>query len=128
MGFASERAQPARGCILYDGACGICSSLALKAAPFLDQLGLDVIPLQSARAREVTGLTSEQLLSDIMLVYGDGTVVSGPDVYRHFLRHVWWGRPLYLLSIAPGLKSAFDWAYRVLARNRMRLSRGPVGS
>jgi predicted DCC family thiol-disulfide oxidoreductase YuxK len=122
MNLASEPRLPSRGWILYDGACGICSRLAVKAAPFLDRLGLNVIPLQSPWAQEVTGLTSDQLLSDIRLVHRDGRVLSGPDVYRHVMRQVWWARPVYLLSVAPGLRSAFDWGYRAFARHRMRFS------
>jgi predicted DCC family thiol-disulfide oxidoreductase YuxK len=122
MGITSDSGQAPKGWILYDSACGICTHLALKAAPFLVQIGLHVIPLQSPWAQAVIGQTGDPLLSDIRLVHPNGSIVSGPDVYRYVMKNVWWAYPLYQLSLVPGFKSAFDWGYRAFARNRMRIS------
>jgi hypothetical protein len=38
------------------------------------------------------------------------------------MRRLWWANPLYLLSIAPGLRQLFDLGYRALADNRSRIA------
>ncbi len=38
------------------------------------------------------------------------------------MRRIWWAYPLYLLSVAPLLRQAFDWGYRTFAENRYRIS------
>ena len=47
----------------------------------------------------------------------------GSDVYRYFLSRIWWAYPLYLLSITPGMRNVFDYAYRHFADNRYWISR-----
>ena len=73
---------------------------------------------------EMTGIAAPELLDDIRLLERDGRLHSGADVYRFLLRRIWWAYPLYLLSLAPGLRGVFDWAYRAFARHRMRISAG----
>ena len=53
----------------------------------------------------------------------DGRVTRGADVYRDVMRRIWWAYPLFLFSVAPGLRSLFDGGYRAFARNRHRFSR-----
>jgi hypothetical protein len=52
----------------------------------------------------------------------DGSHIRGADVYRYATRRIWWAWPVYLFSIAPGLRSIFDWGYRTFAANRFRVS------
>jgi hypothetical protein len=111
-------------------------------APLLSRLGLGVKPLQTVFADGVprdaplgvsgdtsldvrvgAGLTPEELLADIRLVFADGRQLAGPDVYRYVFRRTWWGRPIYLFSITPGLRWIFDRAYRAVAARRHRISR-----
>jgi predicted DCC family thiol-disulfide oxidoreductase YuxK len=124
MGIALNSGQPSKGWILYDGACGTCTRLALKAGPTLGKIGFHLVPLQSPWAQGVIAQTGDPLLDDIRLVHPTGGIVSGPEVYRYVMKNVWWAYPLYLLSLVPGLKSAFDRGYRAFARNRMRISNG----
>ena len=114
--------QPAAGWVLYDGACGICSRWVPKWSTTLARLGLAVAPLQSSWVEERTGLRRDLLLTDIQLLRVDGEIISGADVYRYILRRIWWAYPLYLFSVMPGLRRAFDWGYRTFARHRMRIS------
>ena len=88
----------------------------------LARLGLATAPLQSPWVDQATGLPREVLLTDIRLLLKDGTLVSGADVYRYVLRRNWWSYPGYLLSVTPGLRAVFDWAYRTFAQHRMRIS------
>ena len=114
--------QPATGWVLYDGACGVCSRRVPKWGRLLARLGLAVAPLQSSWVEERTGLSRDVLLTDLRLLHSDGSITSGADVYRYVMGRVWWTYPLYLLSVIPGLRGVFDWAYRTFARHRMRIS------
>jgi predicted DCC family thiol-disulfide oxidoreductase YuxK len=113
---------PAAGWILYDGSCGICSRWVPFWAPTLRRLGLDTAPLQSAWVAERTGLAPDVLVQDVRLLRTDGSLVSGADVYRWAMRRLWWALPLYAVSVLPGGRQLFDWAYRTFARHRMHLS------
>jgi predicted DCC family thiol-disulfide oxidoreductase YuxK len=114
--------EPKAGWVLYDADCGVCTRLAQFWKPTLVRLGFSTAPLQSPWVPERTGLALEELLTDIRLLASDGTLLSGPNVYRHVMRRLWWAYPLYLLSKAPGLSRAFDWGYRAFARHRTRIS------
>jgi predicted DCC family thiol-disulfide oxidoreductase YuxK len=114
--------QPAAGWVLYDGDCGICSRWVPSWGPTLGRLGLGVAPLQSPWVEQRTGMRADDLLSDIRLLQPDGRLISGADVYRYVMRRLWWGYPLYLLSLVPGLRAFFDWGYRTFARHRSQIS------
>lgn len=114
--------QPANGWILYDGACGVCSHWVPKCGAILARMGLAVAPLQSSWVEERTGLAPDALLTDLRLLHSDGSITAGADVYRYVMRRIWWAYPLYLLSVTPGLRSAFDWGYRTFAQHRMGIS------
>jgi predicted DCC family thiol-disulfide oxidoreductase YuxK len=62
------------------------------------------------------------LLRDLRLLLDDGRQVVGADVYRHVMRCIWWAHPAYWLSMAPLLRSVFDWCYRMFAIHRYRVS------
>ncbi len=50
-------------------------------------------------------------------------MIAGADAYRFAFRRIWWARPLYLLSVTPGLRGLFDRGYRTFAENRYRVSK-----
>ena len=114
--------EPLAGWVLYDADCGICTRLARLWRPAFSRLGFETAALQSTWVPERTGLPLAELLTDVRLVETDGTLVSGPNVYRYLMRRIWWAYPFYLISKVPGLSHAFDWAYRTFARNRARIS------
>ena len=114
--------RPRQGWVLFDGACGICSRSVRAWEPTLRRLGLEIAPLQSDWVLTRTGLDPGQLSNDIRLLRHDGTLISGPDVYRDVMRQIRWAYPLYLLSKAPGLRQIFDWSYRTFARHRLQIS------
>src|SRR5215217_6887171 len=99
MASKERVAEPAKGWILYDGACGVCSHWVPRYRAVLSGLGLAVAPLQSPWVEERTGLGQDVLLRDIQLLRPDGSLVSGAEVYRYILRRLWWAYPLYLLSV-----------------------------
>jgi predicted DCC family thiol-disulfide oxidoreductase YuxK len=114
--------EPGLGWVLYDGNCGICRQLAQRWGPTLGGLGLAVAPLQTPWVAQRTGLPLDQLTAEVRLLYNDGRLVSGAEVYRHIFRRIWWTFPLYFLSIIPVGRQVFDLSYRAFARNRMRIS------
>ncbi len=108
--------------MLYDADCSVCARLARAWAATLGRLGLSLAPLQSPWVGPRTGLSPDDLFSDLRLLEHDGHLVSGPDVYRYVMRRLWWAYPLYLLSRLPVLSRIFDWSYRAFARNRRVIS------
>lgn len=114
--------QPREGWVLFDGACGVCSRWVPFWGPTLRRLGLEIAPLQSEWVQQRTGLASDELTRDLRLLRRDGSLISGPEVYRYVMRRIWWAYPLYLLSEAPGLRRLFNWSYRTFARHRLQIS------
>ena len=115
--------ETARGWVLYDGACGFCGRWIPLWASTLRGLGLDVAQLQDGWVRERLGIDNTELLVDLRLLLASGVQVRGADVYRYVMRRLWWAWPLYLITIAPLSRSAFDWGYHTFARHRYRISR-----
>jgi predicted DCC family thiol-disulfide oxidoreductase YuxK len=111
------------GWVLYDDSCGFCRRWIPFWADTLRRRGFAIAPLQSEWVVERLSVPQEDLLFDLRLLLADGGEVRGADVYRHVMRRIWWAYPLYLLSVAPGLRLVFDWAYRTFANNRHRFSR-----
>ena len=68
-------------------------------------------------------LQEDNLLQDVRLLLADGRQIQGPDVYRYLMKRVLWTYPLYLLSVAPIVRTAFDRAYRSFAAHRHQVSR-----
>jgi predicted DCC family thiol-disulfide oxidoreductase YuxK len=114
--------RPLREWVLYDGACGICSRWVPRWKGPLARRGIDIAPLQSSWVERRTGLSQDVLRKDIGLLHSDGSLTVGADVYRYVLGRIGWTYPLYLLSVTPGLRHVFDWAYRTFARHRMTIS------
>src|SRR5262249_9126056 len=110
------------GWVLYDGSCGVCTRWVPFWAPTLQRLGLAVAPLQAPWAVERLALPPDVALRDIRLLLRDGRQFTGADAYRYVMRRLWWAYPLYLLTVAPGLRWLFDHAYRAFADHRFRIS------
>ena len=110
------------GWVLYDEGCGVCARWVPFWAPTLRRLGLDVAPLQAPWVAERLGVAPAALLRDIRILFADGRQLAGADVYRYVMRRLWWTRPLGALAGAPGLREAFDAAYRAFADARLGIS------
>jgi predicted DCC family thiol-disulfide oxidoreductase YuxK len=78
--------------------------------------------LQAEWVKERLGIPDDRLLDDFRLLLADGSHLCGVAAYRFALRRIWWTWPLFLLSITPGFRSLLDFSYRILARNRHRVS------
>ena len=114
------------GWILYDDACGFCRRWVSFWESTLRKRGFEIAPLQAAWVKEKLSLDEPELLQDLRLLLADGRMIQGADVYRYAMRHIWWAYPLYLVSLAPVFKAAFDWSYRTFANHRHGASRACV--
>ncbi len=112
-----------KGWVLYDGACGFCSRWAPLWRHALAKRGFLIAPLQADWVASKFNLTEDELAADFRLLLADGEKLAGAEVYRYLMRRIWWAKPLYLLSILPGLRQLFDAGYRAFADNRHRISR-----
>ena len=111
-----------RGWVLYDDSCGFCRSWVPGWAGTLARLGLAVAPLQSEWVGERLAATAQERFGDLWILMADGRQIRGADAYRYVLRGFWWSYPLYLLSVTPLLRQAFNGAYRKFADRRHRFS------
>jgi len=113
--------------VLYDGACGFCSRWVPFWKNTLAKRGLGIASLQEPWVTErlsARGVPAENLLDDLrILVAETGDVIPGADAYRFAFRRIWWARPLYLLSVTPGVRNLFDLGDRTFAENRYRVSK-----
>lgn len=117
-----KRSHLLHGWVLYDDSCGFCSRWVPFWSGTLHRRGLDIAPLQAAWVGHRLNLSPEELLRDLLLLLKDGRIIRGADVYRYVMRRIWWAYPLFVLSLAPFGRQAFDWGYRTFARNRFRVS------
>ena len=115
--------SPARGWILYDDTCGICRALAPRLTHRLRAVGIGAAPLQAPWVAARVHAGPGDIARDVLLLLADGTIIRGADVYRFALREGVATYPLYVLSLIPPVRQSFDFCYRLVARNRHRLSR-----
>jgi len=90
--------------------------------PALIKRGFRIAPLQAEWVSKKLGLPPQRLLDDLRLLFSNGQMLQGADVYRHVMRRIWWAFPVYLFSVLPGTRMLFDWGYRQFARNRYCIS------
>ena len=120
--MARSRARESAGVVLYDAACGFCSWWVPFWRPTLNRAGFETAPLQSPQYSHDIDLDAPESW-DLTLLLTNGHKHVGADAYRHVMRRIWWAYPIYLLAITPGLKRAFNWAYRTFSQNRYCVSR-----
>ena len=112
--------------VLYDGACGFCSRWVpfWKGTLAKRRIGIATLQERWVGARlAAKGVAADERLDDLrVLVDATGEVVSGADAYRWCFRRIWWAKPLWVLSVAPGCRRLFERAYRTFAENRYRVS------
>jgi predicted DCC family thiol-disulfide oxidoreductase YuxK len=111
------------GWVLYDDSCGFCSRWVPFWSGALSRRGLGIAPLQADWVRSRLSLSDAEIVQDLLLLFRDGRLIRGADVYRYVMQRVWWAYPLFLLSTAPVGRRMFDFGYRTFARNRFRVSR-----
>lgn len=126
VGPGCDTGEVATPVLLFDGDCGICTTLSqvvtsrLRARPS----DFDVTPHQQVDLTAL-GLTSAQCDAALQWVAADGRVSSAEDaVARTLLASRVPLRPLGALMLVPGVHTVAGLAYRWVARNRYRLPGG----
>ena len=122
-GMNPTKSASLRGWVLYDDSCGFCRRWVRFWAATLKRRGFAIAPLQAEWVGERLKPIKTSLLEDLRLLLADGNQVQGAEVYRYFMRRIWWAYPFYLLSCFPGFRQVFNASYRAFARNRFRFSK-----
>lgn len=108
--------------VFYDGACPLC----LREVRMLDRLDrkgrirFTDIAHPSFDPSDV-GLSYATLMDRIHGRLPDGRIIEGVEVFRRLYAAVGFG-PLVALTRLPGVSHALDVAYRVFAKNRLKLT------
>lgn len=111
------------GLVIFDGACGACSTFIGEKKAFFEKYGFSVAPLQEQWVKDISKLNEETLLQAIHLYTANGEIVKGADFFQRIASKVWWLTPLDLLLRIPLLKTLFALAYDAAAKRRRMISR-----
>ena len=108
--------------VFYDGACPLCMReiRMLRGRDRRQRIRFADIAAEGFDAAAV-GLTWQALMDRIHGRLPDGTLVEGVEVFRRLYAAVGFGW-LVALTRLPGIRQLLDLAYRVFARNRLRLT------
>jgi predicted DCC family thiol-disulfide oxidoreductase YuxK len=122
MSETGSSGEPARGWVLYDGECGVCSRWLRFWQPTLARHGFDSVALQEPWVAKKLQVPASELLYDIRLLTRGGEVAAGADVYLQVTRRIWWAWPFYAIFSLPGFNWLIHVCYRWFARNRYCIS------
>ena len=111
------------GLIIFDGACGVCSTFVGKKQKFFEKYGFKVIPLQTEGVLELTNLPEEILMQAIHVVTPTGQIYKGADFFYYLSSKVWWLKPLFYLLKIKLFKFIFAKAYSFIAKRRNGISK-----
>lgn len=108
--------------VFYDGACPLCTREIgmLRRRDHRARIRFTDIAADGFDAGTV-GLTWQALMDRIHGRLPDGTLIEGVEVFRRLYAAVGF-RALVTLSRAPGVSQLLDLAYRLFAKNRLRLT------
>ncbi len=108
--------------VFFDGDCPLCRR-EIGLLRWLDRRGRIAFEDIAAPGFEPgpLGRTQEELMASIHGRLPDGTWIDGVEVFRRLYAAVGLG-PLVALSRLPGVSGGLDLAYRLFARNRLRLT------
>lgn len=111
--------------LIYDGDCGFCDASVRLAARYNRDVTLTFLPFQSLTPDRLAGLGIDpaECAGAVQLVTTGGTVLAGAFAINHLLRQRPSGALLVrLIEILPPLLWLEQAGYRLVARNRARLS------
>ncbi|MBX3433846.1 MAG: DUF393 domain-containing protein [Pirellulales bacterium] len=115
--------RPGTDVVLYDGACGICTTGVRRLLWWDCQRKLSYLSLHDPEvAQRWPDLPIERLYDEMCIVDRTGRRHWGPYAIRYLtkrLRRLWWAMPA---AYFPGSMLVGKPLYRWIARNRYRLS------
>jgi len=108
--------------VFYDGACPLCMReiRMLRRRDHRARIRFTDIAADGFDASAI-GLTWEALMDRIHGRLPDGAIIEGVEVFRRLYAAVGF-RALVTLSRAPVVSQLLDLAYRLFAKNRLRLT------
>jgi len=117
------RTKPVHDTVLYDGRCRFCQRRVSNLRR-LDLGGrLRFVSLHDdSVAVDFPELSRERLLEEMFVVDTAGNARAGATAVRYLSRRLPLLWPLAPLLHVPGSLPVWNWLYRLVARNRMRLS------
>ena len=120
----SQSPRPCEGfdTIYYGASCGVCSAGVRRWQRLLKRRGFMFQPLQSAGAAELLHLKQAEIPAEMKICTCEGRILGGADAIVHICRRIWWTWPLWVLSRLPGIMPILRKSYRLLARNRQKIS------
>jgi len=104
-----------RDTIFFDGACGMCSTSAKRLQRIVAPRGF---ALQAFQADP----SFQEVPDEMKLRTRDGTIFGGADAIVYVARRIWWAWPLWAVSLVPGMMRVLRFVYRIVAKNRYRIS------
>jgi predicted DCC family thiol-disulfide oxidoreductase YuxK len=116
--YTDTKSRHANAWLFYDADCAFCTRLAAWVAPILHRHGMALAPLQDPRVGPLLGLTQQELLREMKLLWSDGSQYGGADAILVIASTIWWARPLVWLSKVPGVPSLLHAGYRWVAARR----------
>ena len=108
--------------VLYDGDCPLCRREVnmLRCMDRKRRIGFTNIASAEFEAGDY-GLTQDELMAEIHACLPDGSWIRGVEVFRRIYSALGWG-PVVGLTRLPVVSNLLDGAYRLFARNRLRMT------
>ena len=109
--------------VLYDGGCPLCARWAFRLREWDREGALSFLPSTDPRVGDrFPEITPGALEASLHLVASDGRVWEGADAVEELLRILPQGKWLGGVFRLPLARPLARWLYRLVARNRYRLS------
>ena len=116
------RTKPARDTVLYDGQCLFCRRRVEDLRRLDVGHRLVFMSLHDERAAsDFPELPRDRLLQEMYVIDPSGKARGGATAVRYLSRRLPLLWPLAPFLHIPGSLPAWNWLYRLVARNRMRL-------
>jgi predicted DCC family thiol-disulfide oxidoreductase YuxK len=109
------------GWVFYDGACSLCTGLARHLRRRLERCGFELVPLQAPGVREILGVRTEELMTQMWVLTQDGHVLGGADAALYLARRIprtWWSLLLITVSKLPHGMTLIGSVYKWVASHR----------
>ena len=110
--------------VFYDGECPLCVK-EIRMLQWMDRknhkIAFTDIADPDFKAEETTGKSHDELMAEIYGRLPSGELVTGMEVFRQLYGAVGLGF-LFAPTAWPFLSPAFDMAYKLFAKNRLRLT------
>lgn len=110
--------EAARGWVLYDGECSLCTGAARRFQNLLHLHGFGLAPLQLPWVHRRLGTNAEEPPTEMKFLAADGQVYGGADALVQIARKIWWAWPLFAIAQIPGATVLLRAIYRRIAANR----------